>query len=195
MSAQTEMLLSPANSTNADVPLMDVGCGRLLAGLPALSVRQPWATSIVLFGKPIENRDWPEHYRRAQLAKLQASNGWFKIHASKGYTLEEYADWRDFVNSRIPASETAKWPRMTFRDLPRGGIIGVAHFARWVTEHSSPWFIGPGALELDQVQPLPFVPCRGALGFFDPANQQGEPRRVAPLALPPCWAGLGIWNV
>jgi hypothetical protein len=139
--------------------------------LPALSIRQPWATSIVHFGKRLENRGWQGRYLQMQLAALRRSGNRFLIHASQGMTRDEMAGWRHFVEERGVAPTAEAMVRdgvNAFRDLPRGGIIGAARFVRWVTESESPWWIGPGALELDEVQPLPFVPCKGALGFFRP---------------------------
>jgi hypothetical protein len=44
-----------------------------------------------------------------------------------------------------------------------------------VHESDSPWFFGPLALVLDKVEPLPFTPFKGALGFFDvPDNVVGH---------------------
>lgn len=138
-----------------------------LASLPALSVNQPWATSIVLFGKPVENRNWPDSYREREFDKLKATDGWFRVHASKASPLEAIDSWRDTVE-QIPDEVRRTWPTMKVGELPLGGIIGVAHCAGWVTKHDSPWYFGPGALVIDEVYPLPFSPCRGNLGFFMP---------------------------
>ncbi|GAC1495722.1 MAG: hypothetical protein NVS1B6_00110 [Steroidobacteraceae bacterium] len=47
----------------------------------------------------------------------------------------------------------------------RGGVIGVASIVDCVTRHPSKWFEGPYGFVLADVRPLPFVPCRGALGL------------------------------
>jgi hypothetical protein len=44
-----------------------------------------------------------------------------------------------------------------------------------VRDSASPWFTGPCGLVLANPEPLPFWPCRGRLGFFEPL----------PPALPP----------
>ncbi|MFA6959938.1 MAG: hypothetical protein WC205_04205 [Opitutaceae bacterium] len=137
----------------------------LMRELPALSVRQPWASSIVLCGKPVENRDWPDRYRDMQLAIVRRA-GRFLIHAGKGWTNEERHDWQLFVSAHIPVKDLEPMRKLKFRDLPLGGIVGVARFASWVTDHPSPWFMGPGAIVMEDVRPLPFVACKGSLGFF-----------------------------
>lgn len=139
--------------------------------IPALSVRQPWATSIVHFGKRLENRCWTGRYLALQLGALRRAGNRLLIHASQGMTRDEMEGWRDFVTDRgcAPTPEVMETAGVkTFRDLPRGGIVGVATFVEWVTASDSPWFIGPGALVLADVQALPFTPCKGALGVFRP---------------------------
>lgn len=140
-------------------------------GLLALTVRQPWATSIVHFGKPVENRKWWGVYLKAQLSRIKVGDR-FLIHAAKGCDEDDIIGWKDHIETR-PACRPTDMMRVaadvrTFADLPRGGIIGAATFAGWVEAHPSPWFVGPGALVLADVEPLPFIPCRGMQGFFKP---------------------------
>lgn len=124
---------------------------------PALSIRQPWAWLILNAGKDIENRTWSTRFR-----------GEFLIHAAKGCTRKEYRaaieDWVylfDVPDCRVPA----------FDSLQFGGIIGVAKLADCVQESDSEWFFGPFGFVLRDVKPLPFTPCKGALGFFYPEVQ------------------------
>lgn len=137
----------------------------MIHGLPdiALSVRQPWAWAIIHAGKPVENRYW-----RRPNPGLQF-RGPVAIHAAKGMTRDEYESARDFIEQRghrcPPAAE-----------LQRGGIIGSAYVLDVVRAHASPWFFGPVALELGDVKPCPFVPARGALGFF--RWQEADPSTV-----------------
>ncbi|WP_029554815.1 ASCH domain-containing protein [Xanthobacter sp. 91] len=116
--------------------------------MKALSIRQPWAWCI-LHGKPVENRNWWTSYR-----------GPLDIHAAKGMTRDEYEECRDFA-----ASLGLALPPMA--DLPRGGIVGRAKLVDCVTSHPSPWFFGRYGLVLEEVEPLPFIPLKGALGLFD----------------------------
>jgi hypothetical protein len=138
--------------------------------MKALSIRQPWAWLVVrpdLVGearasaiergelKDIENRTWPTRYRGRVL-----------IHASKGMTRAEYDDVEEFltydVNSGIALPERSA--------LERGGIVGVATITDCVASmrRSSPWHIeGQHGFHIADARPLPFVECKGALGFFD----------------------------
>jgi len=127
----------------------------------ALSIRQPWAWLIMNAGKNIENRTWPTRFR-----------GWFFVHASKGMTRQEYEDAMNWIvlNSRLPLD----FHEPKIEELQRGGIIGMAKLGNCVTGSDSPWFCGPFGFVIDEVKPLPFRACKGALGFFNPGNDPGE---------------------
>lgn len=117
--------------------------------LKALSIRQPWAWLIINGGKDFENRTWATQYRGPVL-----------IHAAKGMTPKEYAeasDWADFCGVSVPP----------INELQRGGIIGAADIVDCVDDAESNWFFGPYGFKLANPRPLPFVPYRGALGFFN----------------------------
>lgn len=126
-----------------------------------LSVRQPWAWLIVHAGKDIENRTWPTRFRGRVL-----------IHASKGMTRQEYEDAMNWVvlNSRLPLDFHE--PKMD--ELLRGGIIGETEIVDCVTQSTSPWFMGEYGFVLRNSKPLPFEPCKGALGFFKAHRQNAE---------------------
>lgn len=121
----------------------------------AISVRQPWAWAIVHAGKHLENRQWGSWNHH-----LKRQRGPICIHASSGMTRNEYEDARDFMERfGVACPEPA--------DLVRGGIIGTAVIVDWVRTSHSFWFMGPGALSLRNMTPLPEpIPCPGALGFF-----------------------------
>ena len=55
-----------------------------------------------------------------------------------------------------------------FHKLKRGGIVGQAVVTDCVPELESPWFFGEFGFVLADAKPLPFQPCKGALGFFRP---------------------------
>lgn len=142
--------------------------------IPALSIRQPWAYSIVHLGKRCENRTWATRYR-----------GPILIHASAGLTRDEYLAfaywWTHDYPKLVPPG--TKIPNIPFQDdYQRGGIVGravivdcirskgalPAGFTRERADREiAPWWQGPVGIVLDQVEPLPFVKCRGALGLFD----------------------------
>lgn len=124
----------------------------------ALSIRQPWAWLILHAGKDIENRDWSTSYR-----------GPILIHASKGMTIDEYEDAADFAFFHCGVES------MEQREaLPRGGIVGIADIVDCVTESESPWFVGRFGFVLRNARPLPFLPFKGQLGFFDAPMPAGD---------------------
>jgi len=117
--------------------------------IPALSIKQPWAYSIVLGHKPIENRDWkhPPKYRGPLL-----------IHASKGYDRQG----EEWINDAFPEIIIPK----LYVGNGMGGIVGIVNLVGIVTDHKSPWFFGPLGLVLKDARQLPFFPCKGQLGLF-----------------------------
>ena len=140
----------------------------------ALSIRQPWAFSIISGTKRIENRTWNTAFR-----------GPFLIHAGRGLTQDELEGWAHMI-----LAEDIHWPGLRDRvwraaDFERGGIIGMARLDRTFRsaincpEDQRPWFFGPVGFLLADVRPLPFIPCKGALGFFDPGPEAQA--RVAEL--------------
>jgi hypothetical protein len=119
--------------------------------MKALSIRQPWAWLIVNGHKDIENRQWLTHYRGPLL-----------IHASKGMTRAEY----DFASEHALSATGITLP--LFDELERGGIVGRVDLVDCVNQYPSPWFFGEFGFVLKNAKPLPFHPCKGALGFFVP---------------------------
>lgn len=122
--------------------------------MKCISIRQPWAWLIVHGYKPVENRTWETFYR-----------GPVAIHASQGMTRAEYDGAVSFlltcdplmhILDALPAPE----------DLPRGGIVGKANLVACTRAHESPFFFGPFAHVLQGAMPVPFQPCKGALGYF-----------------------------
>ena len=127
----------------------------------AISIRQPWASLILLAGKDIENRTWSTQVRGRVL-----------IHAAKGMTKVEYADALNFASAIDPdlVRQLVETNKLGPNDLQRGGIIGSVDLVDTVLGRrfcKSPWFQGPWGFVLAEPQPLPFVPIKGRLGFFD----------------------------
>lgn len=117
----------------------------------ALSIRQPWAWLIVHGHKDIENRDW-----------YTGQRGIFLVHAGKGMTRAKYEgalDTIDYVGKPIALPP--------FEQLERGGIVGQAELVDCVRESPSKWFFGRWGFVLANVRPLPFIPLKGSLGFFN----------------------------
>lgn len=117
--------------------------------MKALSIRQPWAWLIINAGKDIENRTWHTKYR-----------GRFLVHASKGMTKDEYA-----AAYRFAREIGVCCPR--FEALERGGIVGSVELVDSVDASNSPWYMGDKGFVLREPKPLPFVPYKGQLGFFE----------------------------
>lgn len=140
--------------------------------LPAISIRQPWAWLIVRpdltdpeerkrHCKNIENRTWKSRFRGRVL-----------IHAALGMTNKEWVN----VGMMHPEYNLPTQP-----DLQFGGIIGMAKIVdaiapeAWTPDWSggSKWHMqGFWGYVLEDIRPLPFTPCRGALGFFKPDTKR-----------------------
>ena len=132
----------------------------------ALSIRHPWAWAVVHAGKHLENRDWG--YKNNHMKRFR---GPVCIHASSGITRAEYDDAVAFMRKY---TQHVKVPPPL--ELVYGCIIGTAVVTDWVSQSPSPWFMGPGALVLEQVEAIDPIPCSGALGFFN-WQERGIPAR------------------
>lgn len=142
-------------------PLFCDHCKKWFSGdeyntLPALSIRQPWAWLIANGYKTLENRSTLKNFR-----------GDFLIHASKEYD-------NRIISSLFPSfslwdslPESAKY-NICYRNFHYGGVVGCATIVDSITESDSPWFTGPNAFVIENAKPMPFTPCKGALGFFTP---------------------------
>lgn len=120
-----------------------------LQSLPALAIRQPYAWLVVNGIKDIENRSRRTHYR-----------GQVLIHAS----LNEDLLFADSL-SKLSTRAGVEIPE----PLKTGGIVGVAEIVGCERRHGSDWK-DPASWGwvLANARPLPFKPCKGALGFFRP---------------------------
>lgn len=129
--------------------------------MKALSIRQPWAWLIVNGHKDIENRDWATNFRGRVL-----------IHAGLTYPKRDYAsdaeEYPDQYGGSYPARESMI-----------GGIVGVATITGCVDRSDSKWFMGQYGFTLADAKPLPFVPCKGMLGFFNVPRDVAERLRHA----------------
>lgn len=131
-----------------------------LSTLPdkALSIRQPWVWAILNAGKDIENRPRRYHYR-----------GPICLHASMSHTVKaqiEAENFMDRIGAKLPPHERAE-SIVDGEMLDFGGIIGTAEIVDCVETSDSPWFVGPFGLVLRNIQPVPFIPVKGALGLFN----------------------------
>ena len=135
--------------------------------MKAISIRQPWAWLIIrpdlispaaraaamasteVQIKDIENRNWKTKHRGRVL-----------VHAAKGMTREEYNYVKHFLS---PTSIILP----SFSDFDRGGIIGSVEIVDCVNDSNSVWFTGRYGFVLKDPKPLPFIPWKGQLGFFE----------------------------
>lgn len=118
--------------------------------MKALSIRQPWAWLIVNGHKDIENRSWHTKFRGKVL-----------IHAAK--TKPKPVEWLEAM--RIAQHLGISLP--SFEMMDKGGIVGVATITDCVEHSASPWFFGPKGFVLSTSSPVPFVPMKGRLSFFE----------------------------
>jgi hypothetical protein len=140
--------------------------------MKALSFKQPWLWATLTRGKLLDNR--PPN----SPAAITKYRGEIALHASVKESAAYYRQALDFMVKRgllrpddLPVPE----------DLDRGGIVGQANLVA-VYGPSVPdaliaqrhpridlrWRMsGFAALILDEVEPLPFLECRGALGLWD----------------------------
>lgn len=122
--------------------------------MKVLSIRQPWAWLIVQGFKPVENRSWETLWR-----------GPVAIHASQGMTRAEYEECSEFLWTR-PALRHISPALPAPDEFFRGGIVGKANLVACTRAHESPFFTGPFGHVLQGAEPVPFQPCKGALGYF-----------------------------
>lgn len=141
----------------------------------ALSVRGPWWWFILHAGKRHENRCWRSLYRDIQLEILRRAGGRAYLHAAQGCTKTEYEEACAFAASR----GVREFP--DFATMPRGGLVGIMEIKGFVEGSTDPWYMGPGALEIGQIEALEFYPLKGALGFFNvwPSSPRAIPLEAA----------------
>lgn len=136
----------------------------------ALSIRQPWAWLITRPDltdpadraealaadriKTVENRAQPTGHR-----------GLFLIHAGASVVKRDYREQAAILEGEagivLPDVDD-------LAAAPRGGIVGAAELVTVVTQHPSRFFIpGNYGYVLAHARPLPFLPWKGQLGWFD----------------------------
>lgn len=130
--------------------------------MKALSVQQPWAWCIVNGYKPVENRSRNTKHR-----------GPLAIHAGKGF---DHAGWQ-WIKDNMPG---IAW-KMPLRPeaFERGGIVGLViidhvvqatdlrSLVTMISGAAVRWFFGPYGYVMTNARNIPFIPCRGMLGFFN----------------------------
>lgn len=132
----------------------------------ALTLTQPWAWLVVNGHKPIENRRW--HLWRPMVGAEVL------IHASARMTRIDYEDVVDLAAQIDPSIALP-----AFGDIERGGIVGAVRITgclcptgeqetMWKRPDDHPWwFRNQHGFTLENARTLPFVACKGSLGFWE----------------------------
>ena len=122
--------------------------------MKAITVKQPWASLIIHWGKDIENRSWPlPRFMRGQRVA---------IHSSAKLDKDEFASAMELIYSAgLPNFDNQPM------DMPLGSIIGTVEIVDCVTQSQSPWFCGEYGFVLKDPIPCEPIKIRGALGFWD----------------------------
>lgn len=133
----------------------------------ALSIRQPWAWAIINAGKRIENRSRRTHYRgriciHVSLYEPKGAD----YHACLEVIRQVKGDYGTMWGLTREQGTIASM-HYSNEGRVRGGIIGTAEIVDCIEASDDPWFFGPYGWVLDNVQPVPFVPVKGALGLFN----------------------------
>lgn len=122
--------------------------------IPALSIRQPWASLIVHGYKDIESRDWSTSFR----GQLLVYAGLTMTRAYYEKITEELSNASMQSAGRLPAYE----------ELPRGGLVGWTRIVDCVEQSPSQWRKeGSSGSVLRESRPIPFAPWKGRLQFFN----------------------------
>lgn len=157
-----------------------------------LSITQPWLMSILYWNKRIENRvKWMGcSYRGPILLHAAKSVGTIDEFDDVITTLMMKGVPREYVEAELArfgprrGHDLDVWSPL--EKLPRGGIMGRARIAGVISgtrygerdfalyaanvpggAEQRKWWWGKFALVLEDVRPMPFVPCTGALGLFE----------------------------
>ena len=119
--------------------------------MKTLSIRQPWASTIIHGHKNIENRTWPIHYR-----------GDILIHAAKTCTRAEYQNASEFCQSMGVSIPELKM-------LHRGQIIGIVTVVDCqFSQTASGWGMpGQWHWKLENPREITPIPYIGQLGIFE----------------------------
>ena len=125
--------------------------------MKALSIRHPFAWLIVNGFKDIENRSTLKNFR-----------GEFLIHAGKEKDKKvDLGKIRSLMMNEKAFNQMMEELYIQERGDRFGGIVGQAEIVNCIHSSHSPWFEGPNGFVLKNQKVLPFMRCRGQLGFFE----------------------------
>ncbi len=130
----------------------------------AISVQEPWASTIAFAGKDIENRPRYTYYR-----------GPIAIHASQ----KVWWDDLDLLTRQVRGGEKRTLREWIIKGLKRyyvnleddilspGRIIAIGMLVDCVDQSSSPWFRGKWGLVIESLIPIDPIEKKGNLGLWD----------------------------
>lgn len=138
--------------------------------MKALTIKQPWASLIMSYGKDIENRQWHTSFR-----------GRVAITASKKLEKSEVQAAWHFCKARALPLDWMDQP------YPVGVILGTVEIIDCVGRSDSKWFVGDfGFVLRDPVVVAEPIPVRGLLGLWELPEEISKaiapPEPVAALA-------------
>ena len=138
--------------------------------IPALTLRQPWASLVALEAKRIETRSWRTSYR-----------GWLAIHAGKTLSkAERLLCEQEPFRAALLRDTTLDSTHPLAAQLPRGCVIAVARF--------------DSCLPMETIEP-PDEPER-SFGDYAPGRYAWYLSHIHRLPQPiPARGALGLWRV
>jgi hypothetical protein len=127
--------------------------------IKAFTIKQPWASLIVMGVKDIENRSW-----RMKVDKLNLCNNWRLVHSSG--TFDKPTNLKKGIKKELD--------RHDWKKFPTSSIIGLMHINK--VEECGPteikkllWASGSQCWHIDAVVMFKNpVHAKGALGFWKP---------------------------
>jgi hypothetical protein len=164
--------------------------------MKALSLRQPWAHAVLYLGKRLENRKWNVAFRGEFLIHASGTVGNRGEFSDACEIISDvvdelaWVDFRDrFLGITTDLSNNALF--IPSKEMELGGIVGRARIVDVIAPCLARTAISPvkkprsfrdafarrcrhtwhapeqHAFVLDDVKRTPFVPCKGALSFFE----------------------------
>jgi hypothetical protein len=134
-----------------DLPVMLIEATRIIRisrqswvpGLPALTLRQPWAMSVFTCGKDMENRNW-----------MTMLKGTIAVHVAEEQPEGSFEAGVAFIKEVLKKQgKRIKVPE--YDRSMRGKIIGLVDIGNLTLESDSPWFEGTIGWELSNARLLP----------------------------------------
>jgi len=144
--------------------------------IKALSIMQPWAWLIVNGHKNIENREWSTKFRglvAIHAGKKEDEDCVLELTRPDGPFHPVTGNPIDIDTGSKLISSDGEWDTYSnpaWNDQ-RGGIVGVAEIVNCIRRPhlltDDPWFVGQYGFVIANARPVPFIPVKGALSFFD----------------------------